>query len=102
MKNEIAEKIRGFLADHGYTFGSWGSCEHSVGMDYYCARIKPSYSPVDGAYTIAVDPEKVTAWVCYKPYNYTLWFPRWQKRYQSKEELLSILNDAVHPPTGCW
>lgn len=102
MKNEVAKNIREFLVDNGYTFGSWGSCEHSVGMDYHCAKVRPMYSPVDGTYTIAVDPLQIKGWVCRPPYNYSSWELRWTISYGSKEELLGYLNDAIRPPTGCW
>lgn len=101
-KKEIAQKIQNFLADKGFQFGVYGTCQHRIGIDYACALVKPRYSPVDGAYTIAVDPVSVKGWVCQIPYNYNKWQLTWQKSYSSPEELVAILEEKVLPPVGCW
>jgi len=101
-KNEVAEKIKNFLTSKGFEFGNYGGCRHNVGIDYACARVKPKYSPIDGSYTITVDPVTVKGWACRIPYNYTRWELIWQKPYRSQEELVRILNDEISPPVGCW
>lgn len=100
--DKITKKIRDFLTSQGFEFGVFGVCQHKAGIGYACAYVKPKYSPRDGSYTITVDPTMVKGWTCSPPYNYTTWWQLWEKSYTSPEELVSILNEKISPPVGCW
>lgn len=101
-KKEVTQKIKDFLTARGFQFGVFSSCQHRNGIDYHCVLVKPKYSPVDGAYTIAVDPVSVKGWVCQIPYNYNNWQLVWQKTYNNPDELVAILEEKMSPPAGCW
>lgn len=101
-KNEVAKRIQKFLTEKGFVFGMYGTCGHRVGIDYACALVRPNYSPIDGTYTITVDPVSIKGWVCRMPYAYSSWECIWQKPYSTHEELAAILTEAIDPPVGCW
>lgn len=101
-KKEVAEKIQKFLADKEFNSGTYGTCNHRVGFDYHCALVKPDYSPIIGSYAITVDPVSVKGWICRMPYAYNIWTCVWRVPYNSPEQLVTILNEKIRPPVGCW
>ncbi len=102
-KKKVAKQIQDFLTAKGFEFGFYGStCTHRIGIDYHCALVRPKYSPIDGAYTIAVDPVSVKGWICRMPYTYNIWTCVWRVPYNSPEQLVTILNEKIRLPVGCW
>lgn len=101
-KNIVTQKIRQFLTEQGFEFGAYNNRYHTIGIGYHCALVKPEFSPKHGGYTLAVTSTTVIGYTCSQPYNHNSWYEVWRTNYNSKEELVEILRNAITPPRGCW
>lgn len=100
-KENIQKQVQQFLLDNGFELGSFG-CKHEKGIGYYCALVRPIFSPKHGAYAIAVTPDKIVGYTCQQPYDFNQWEILWAKPYQTKEQLIKLLKKEIAPPKGIW
>ena len=99
--SEVIDQIREWLKSEGFELGCYGTCGHSCGLPP-CLLVKPGFTPVDGAYALAVTATEVLAASCLYPSNHNDWRIRRRTPYTSKADLKQILTESVQPPKGCW
>ena len=93
--------IRGWLEQNGFKDGCYGICRHSDGLPPG-VKVKPDYSPIDGAYVLLVTALDIALATCRYPSLHNDWRIIRRVPYKSKKELKQILSELVTAPTGCW
>ena len=109
-EKETTQKIRTFLYKNGFKQGVYGGgfsnyTPKRIRLIGYYALAKPEYSPIQGAYTLAVSHTSVAGYTCEEPCTKQYWYKLWEKPYSTQEELLKILQEEIFPPLpnrGCW
>ena len=99
--SEILDPIREWLESEGLELGCYGTCGHSCGLPP-SVLVKPGYTPVDGAFTLAVTATEVLPAVCRYPSNYNDWQVRRRIPYGSRDELKRVIGELSVAPRGCW
>ena len=98
---EILKEIREWLTAEGFELGCHGTCGHGCGLPP-SVLVKPGYTPVDGAHTLAVTATEVLPATCRYPSNYNDWQIRRRVSYGSLNELKRVVSELSIAPRGCW
>jgi hypothetical protein len=104
---EIRTKIRNWLISEGYetnkAYGIGGNLPHTVGIagDMF-VLVKPNHSGRKDVRVIAVYPTEVLDYENNTPLIDNRWKSVNSFKYESKEELRSILQGLVTMKYGCW
>ena len=93
--------IRAWLEKEGFEDGCCGICRHSDGLPPGI-RVKPDYSPIDGAYVLLVTAIDIVSATCRYPSLHNDWRIIRRVPYKSKKELKQSLKTLVTAPKGCW
>ena len=99
--SDIMDQIREWLELEGFERGCHGTCGHGCGLPP-SILVKPGYTPIDGAHTLAVTSSEVLSATCRYPSNYNDWQVRRRVTYESREDLKRIISELIVPPRGCW
>ena len=103
MTSELSSKISKFIEANGFELGSYGTggAIHGEGRPRG-VTVCPEYSPIDGGHTVVVTEDTVYNCLIRYPTNYTNWYVSKSRKYETQDELLSILKEATKQPQGCW
>ena len=99
--SEVIDQIREWLVSQGLEMGCHGTCGHSCGLPP-SVLVKPGYTPVDGAHTLAVTSTEVLSATCVYPSNYNDWRVRQRVPYATRDDLKSVIAELGNAPKGCW
>lgn len=100
--HEKLQKVDEFLREHQFKTNYYGGVQHQVGMNRENVTVMPHHNPYDDcAYVIAVGLNQVMGYTLNIPYMHNNWIRRWEQSYQTKEELIDILQKKVFP-VSCW
>ena len=100
---QFYEKVRELLEKNNFEEGVYHCCQHTCGIPGGThIKVKPEYSPIDGAYTLVITPTHVKRYTCGIPFNHHDWRMVGSTKYSSPEELLTILNKYAKEEQGCW
>jgi hypothetical protein len=80
-----------------------GVCNHSCGLPQQeRVMVRPDWSPIDGAHVVVVTAERVSSYGCHYPSNFNDWSSRGGTQYGTPDEMVSLVQQRVEQPKGCW
>jgi hypothetical protein len=100
------DKIKQALVDAGLgdRIGKvHGTCMHSCGLPQReLVMVRPDWSPIDGAHVVVVTAEEVATYGCPYPSGHCDWSLCSQATYTTPDAMVSLVQQRVEPPKGCW